>query len=184
MMIDELISIGETFELKHVPGHIEPAGYGLIKQVSGYSYLPKADEFATWIQNCIRFMVQNFPEDILIEEFKKIELEGINQGTIYKLVGGLKALKDNPIICKQPQAAPNAMNNITVTQSQTQSQTNSVVMESLKDELKGKQYKEIEEILASNEPKVEKRSKILSKLMEFGEDVAAGIVATLLTKGM
>ena len=78
------------------------------------------------------------------------------------------------------------MNNITINQNQTQnqSQTVNLVLESLKDELKGKEYRELEQILSSNATKEEKKQNIISKLKSFGENVAAGIVATLLTQGL
>lgn len=181
--IDDLILEGEQFNIKHKPGYIEPAGFGLLKQVSSVSYLPNADKFATWVQKCIRFIAQNFPDDIALEDFKNIVLEDLKQGTIYKLVGTLKALKENPIICK-PQIQLNSMNTITVTQSQNQTQTNSLILDSLREELKGKEYNEIEEILSSNSSKEEKRNNIISRLKGFGENVAASIVATLLTNGL
>ena len=78
------------------------------------------------------------------------------------------------------------MNNITINQNQTQNQTQtlSCVLDSLKEELKGKEYRELEQILSSDKTKEEKKLSLISKLRSFGENVAAGIVATLLTQGL
>lgn len=186
MTIDELINEGEKFQIKHQEGYIEPAGYGMIKKVSGYSYIENADVFATWIQKCIRFLICNFPNDIAIDEFKKVEIDKLKQGTIYSLVGSLKALRDTPVICELKRPVP--MNNITVNQNQTQnqSQTNnhSFVVDVLKEELRGKEFAEIDSILSSNQSKDNKKNAIITKMKSFGENVAAGIVATLLTQGI
>ena len=183
MTLDDLIKEGETFQIKHQQGYVENVGYGLIKQVSGYSYLPNADKFGVWIQHCVRYLTQNFPGDIAIEDFKNVQIEDLKQGTIYKLVGVLKALKENPIIC--PVAKPSNMNNITINQNLTQNQTQTfnAVLNSLKDELRGKEFDEIEKILSSNSPKEEKKKSIIEKLKSFGENVAAGVVASILTNG-
>ena len=80
------------------------------------------------------------------------------------------------------------MNNITVNQNQTQnqSQTNnhSFVVDVLKEELRGKEFAEIDSILSSNQSKDNKKNAIIAKMKSFGENVAAGIVATLLTQGI
>lgn len=73
----------------------------------------------------------------------------------------------------------------TLNQSQTQSQEQSFVeqifIEAIKDELNGKQRKELLSIAQEvNDPK-EAHKGILSKLKEFGIDVSASIVANILT---
>lgn len=185
MTIEELINTGEQFEIKTEPTSMQegPLGYTMI--VEGYQYLPQSDKFATWLQQCIRFISLNYPKDFSVEEFQKIEIENVTQGTIYKLIGILKALKDNPVICEKNIQTPSTSNSITINQSQSQnqSQTFSLVLEALKEELKGKEYHEIERIVTSEMPKEEKKRSIITKLMNFGENVAASILATLLTSG-
>lgn len=188
MTIDELIKEGSNFRLKYQEAYLEPAGYGMLKQVPGIHYLENADVFATWIQKCIRFLAQNFPNDISLEKFQNVDLDSLKQGTIYALVGSLKALKETPIICESKKALPASMNNITLNQNQTQNQTLrqniSPIMEIIKNELRGREMHEIEEILSSDKTPEEKKNTIFSKLKSFGENVAAGIVATLLTQGL
>jgi hypothetical protein len=75
--------------------------------------------------------------------------------------------------------------NITNTMSQNQSQNQSidvnVILDLLKNELTGKQYKEIEAIAQKEiEPK-KALTKIIDKLKSFGEGVLASIVANIIT---
>ena len=184
MNINELIEQGETFQIKHQEGCIIPAGYGMLKQIRGFSYLEKADEFATWIQKCIRFLAQNFPKDFALEEFRNVNIEDLTQGKIFNLVGILKSLKENPIICEIPTPQPMSMHNITLNQNQSQTQNNSVMIDILREELKGKEFSEIEKIMSSNLPMEDKKDNITSKLMSFGENVLAGIIASLITTGI
>lgn len=77
----------------------------------------------------------------------------------------------------------NIHNNLSQKQDQSQTQTTnlSIVLETLKDSLTGKQYKEIVEI-AETEPDPEKaKPKIISKLLSFGENVCSDILANLVT---
>lgn len=182
MTLDELIEEGKTFELKHEAGYIEPVGYGVLKKVSGYYYLPHADKFSAWIQKCRRYLSQNYTNDISIDSFNSVNIEKITQAKIYELVGVLVALKAVPVICEAKAVCTSSMQTINVnqTQNQTQKQNFELISQILKEELK-EDYNTVEEILNSTESKDIKKKKILTKLKDFGENVAAGIVATLLT---
>lgn len=77
--------------------------------------------------------------------------------------------------------------NLNVTQNQTQEQQQSqqqilsIFFETIKDEISGKQLKELKEI-ASTEPDPEKaKPKILDKLKSFGSDVCSNIIANIIT---
>ena len=81
--------------------------------------------------------------------------------------------------------------NITInnTNSQSQSQEQSLAVElfieAIKDDLTGRQIKELKSIVAEADNDLQKaRSGILAKLKEFGADVASNIVANLLTNPM
>jgi hypothetical protein len=75
--------------------------------------------------------------------------------------------------------------NISISLTQNQHQETKinidVVLSAIKDELTGKQLKEVQEVIDQDAPIEEKRSKIIEKLKSFGSDVASNIVATLLT---
>lgn len=72
-----------------------------------------------------------------------------------------------------------------LSQSQTQSQEQNVIvkilLEAVKDELTGKQRKELLAISEETTDPKDARKSIFEKLKEFGEDVAANIVANIIT---
>lgn len=69
----------------------------------------------------------------------------------------------------------------TLSQSQTQSIELNFVLDILKDELNGKQIKEIKEIIEGEEEISSKTEKLVNKLKSFGENVLASMVASLIT---
>ena len=77
--------------------------------------------------------------------------------------------------------------NTTVTQSQEQHQSQQqdvivkILLEAAKDELTGKQRKELRAIAEETLAPQEVRKSIFAKLKEFGGDVAANIVANIIT---
>lgn len=77
--------------------------------------------------------------------------------------------------------------NTTVIQSQEQRQSQQqdvivkILLEAAKDELTGKQRKELLAIAEETLDPQEARKSIFTKLKEFGEDVAANIVANIIT---
>lgn len=77
--------------------------------------------------------------------------------------------------------------NTTVTQNQEQHQNQQqdvvvkILLEAAKDELNGKQRKELLEIVENTKDPQKAQKSIFTKLKEFGEDVAANIVANIMT---
>ena len=77
--------------------------------------------------------------------------------------------------------------NTTVTQNQEQHQNQQqdvvvkILLEAAKDELNGKQRKELLEIVENTKDPKKAQKSIFTKLKEFGEDVAANIVANIMT---
>ena len=73
--------------------------------------------------------------------------------------------------------------NLHQNQNQNQNQTVNVnfIWEAIKDELTGKQVKEIDEILEGKDEPGVKKSKILDKIKSFGSDVASNIIAGIIT---
>lgn len=74
-------------------------------------------------------------------------------------------------------------NNVSQTQNQSQEQNViiNILLEAIKDELTGKQRKEILEIAKNSASPEEAHRSILDKIKEFGLDVSASIVANILT---
>ena len=73
----------------------------------------------------------------------------------------------------------NITNNLS--QNQNQSLELKIVLDILRDELNGKQIKELKEILGGKEELAIKKEKMIDKLKSFGENVLAGITAGLIT---
>lgn len=77
--------------------------------------------------------------------------------------------------------------NVSITQNQHQSQTQEqslvidLFLEAIKDEITGKQLKELKSIV-QEEPNPEKaKSRILDKVKSWGESISASIVANIIT---
>lgn len=77
----------------------------------------------------------------------------------------------------------NITNNLTQSQQQEQSQqlVVEIFMEAIKDELTGKQQKEIKAILEEEMDIVKAKPKLIDKLKGFGENVLSNIVANIIT---
>lgn len=71
--------------------------------------------------------------------------------------------------------------NISVNQNQNQSVQLHFIWESVKDELTGKQIKELKEVIEEDTPAENKKKKVIEKLKSFGGDVITNIVANILT---
>lgn len=75
--------------------------------------------------------------------------------------------------------------NVNVSQSQEQRQTQNIIVEilldAIKDELTGRQRKEIIEIAKRSGTPEEARKGLIEKIKEYGKDVSASIVANLIT---
>lgn len=66
-------------------------------------------------------------------------------------------------------------------QSQKQNVILEILLESVKDELTGRQWKELMAVAKDNEDPEKTRKSILDKIKSFGEDVASNIVANIVT---
>jgi hypothetical protein len=71
--------------------------------------------------------------------------------------------------------------NISLHQNQNQTVNVNVIWESIRDELKGSQLKEIEEIINDDDEPQSKKKRIFDKVKSFGTDVATNIIAGILT---
>lgn len=99
-------------------------------------------------------------------------------------MGILKAIKLLPTEPEIKSQIPNPTNNIQITNNQTVSQqiTLNIFLEAIKDELTGKQVKELKEVMKDYESEPElAKTKIIDKIKGFGGDVLSNIVANILT---
>ena len=95
----------------------------------------------------------------------------------------IPAKKTNSKIAKEQVNINTTINN---TNSQSQSQKQNIAvdlfLEAIKDDLTGRQIKEIKQVVADNNNDLDKaKPTIIEKLKIFGSDVTANIVANLIT---
>ncbi|WP_312696007.1 hypothetical protein [Sphingobacterium mizutaii] len=70
---------------------------------------------------------------------------------------------------------------INLTQNQNQTVNINLLISALEDELTVSQLREVNDLMKADEPKSEKKRKIIDKLKLFGSDVASNILANILT---
>jgi hypothetical protein len=81
----------------------------------------------------------------------------------------------------EPKKNENSSININLTQNQNQTVNLTLLISALEDELTISQFKEVNELMKAEEPKSEKKKKIIEKIKSFGSDVASNILANILT---
>lgn len=156
-------------------------------------------KYRDWLAKTERFLFNKYPNDKDCLEFKNISKEKLTKTQQEKLIAILKAFKELPTIVSINQNTNineientnnNPINvNINNSNSQTQNQEQSIAinlfLEAIKDELTGKQGKEIKAIIEESGNDVKKaRPKIIEKLKEFGIDTLSNIITNILTNPM
>lgn len=148
-------------------------------------------EYERWLVRTKRFLNLHFPNDKYVEEFEEISKKQLWLEQQQTLLAILKAIADLPTVIpkkvnKKEDDGINITANINNTNSQSQNQEQSlainIFLEAIKDDLTGKQIKELKEVIAESAGNKEKaRNGIIDKLKSFGSDVASNIVANIIT---
>lgn len=154
-----------------------------------YSYGEREEEYLLWLAKTQRFLEITFPNDKHVLEFLEVSNNQELSPTQQKvLVVILKAFLEYPTVVpnrlEQKQNSITIQNTNTNTQSQSQEQSLEIhlLLEAIKDNLTGRQIKELKEIVAEADNDLQKaRPNILAKLKEFGIDVVSNVVANILT---
>lgn len=181
--------------------HYEPSPPGCI----GFSYYYYDDSayYQKWLATTKRYLGITFPNDKDIKEFVAVSSEELSPEQQRKLLAILEAFSSLPSIIPDARITEikekegNGHNAINVTtninnsnqqsQTQTQEQTLAVELfiEAIKDDLTGRQIKELKQVVNDADGDLQKaRPGIIDKLKSFGSDVASNIVANLLTNPM
>ena len=154
------------------------------------------ETYHLWIEKTKRYIRQNFSNDPAVKEFETLsskEVEPEQQrrlGAIieaFAIIPASELQKRTKSSKKEVGEGVNITINNTNSQSQNQEQSMAVELfiEAIKDDLTGRQIKELKSVVAEADNDLQKaRSGILAKLKEFGADVASNIVANLLTNPM
>lgn len=151
-------------------------------------------QYGIWSKTVIRYLCNNYKGDRCINDFEELTNEiaksGVDKVLFSQLVGVLHACNKIPDMIEQSPLKNSLVpisltNNINQTQSQDQTQEQNlainIFIESIKDELTGKQQKEIKEIIGNEPNPTQARTKILDKIKSFGSDVISNIVANIIT---
>lgn len=155
---------------------------------------PDMGEYYKWISKTTRFLEINFPRDKHIKEFNSECENRLYYNQQLRLLAILEAFNELPSIVVDSVGikdgdAINVTTTINNSNSQSQSQEQSLAVElfieAIKDDLTGRQIKELKSVVAEADNDLQKaRPGIIAKLKEFGSDVASNIVANLFTNPM
>lgn len=177
---------------------IEEQKMRIPKLIRKNHYLYEYDEeerkhYQKWAVDAIRLINIEFPNDKYVQEFEHIYIQRLcpeQQGGLLNILESfvkmptvIPAKKTNSKIAKEQVNINTTINN---TNSQSQSQEQNIAvnlfLEAIKDELTGRQIKEIKQVVADNNNDLDKaKPTIIEKLKIFGSDVTANIVANLIT---
>lgn len=150
------------------------------------------NNYHIWLATTKRYLGSHYPQDKDVAEFERISKEHLSPNQQNKLLGILEAFAKIPAIIpdnlqdKKGNGAIQVTTNVSNSNSQTQSQQQSLAvelfLEAIKDDLTGRQIKELKAVVAGADNDLQKaRPGIIEKLKSFGADVVSNIVANLLT---
>lgn len=165
-----------------------------------YEY-PDMGVYHRWLAETIRYIEIQYPNDKHVGEFCEVSKENIYPNQQRKLLAIIEAFAVLPTVIPDNRTthitekkgkgkdAINVITTINNSNSQSQSQELSMAVElfieAIKDDLTGRQIKELKAVVAEADNDLQKaRPGILAKLAEFGSDVASNIVANILTNPM
>lgn len=162
---------------------------GVMRMYDVFSIGNESD-YQTWKNKCLRLLELHFKKDGSSNLFKDAEEQFAKHHNTPKylqdMIGVLKACAEiPPVVEENATEAPLTPSPVTINVNQSQSQSQSVAidifLESIKDEIPGKHFKELKAIAAEENDPVKAKSKILDTIKSFGEDVLSNIVANIIT---
>lgn len=188
MTLKELIDEGKEIKASI---HEVISSSNVIIPVRLYKFGDNA-KYEIWINKTIRYLTLSFDGDRCITEFEEavsnVKKARNSPNSFDKLLGILEACLALPEIPKKQdgsQSKEEKSIQVIVNQSQTQFQQQSIAfeifIESIKDELTGKQQKEIKAIIDEEVDPANAKTKIVDKINSFGSDIASNIIANIIT---
>lgn len=167
----------------------------------GYYYYDNSESYQRWLATTRRYIGIKYPNDKDVNEFETISKERLGPEQQKRLLAILEAFTVLPTVIPDNRTtqitgekskgkdAINVVTTINNSNTQSQSQGQSVAVElfldAIRDDLTGRQIKELKAVVVEADNDLQKaRPGILSKIKEFGSDVASNIVANLLTNPM
>ena len=163
-----------------------------------YYYYEDSEAYQKWLAKTKRFIAINYPSDKYVNEFEVVSNGNKSPEQQKKLLAILEAfavlptvIPDNRItqVTEKKGDGKDSINVVTTinnsnSQSQDQRQLLAVELfvEAIKDDLTGRQIKELKAVVACANNDLQKaRPGIMAKLKEFGSDIVSNIVANILT---
>lgn len=146
--------------------------------------------YQTWKSKCIRLLNVNFGEDKESKAFvvaaKAFDESHYAPKFFKEMFAILKSCKEIPNNSRQKEEVkqdPPSPVTVNVSQNQTQNRSIeiNIFLESIKEELTGKQFGELKSIAQDDPNPDSSRSKIVDKLKSLGADVLSNILATIVT---
>lgn len=151
-------------------------------------------QYENWRKTTLRFLIASFNKDRCINDFEDANKRFVEKlynpncfDEILAILNACSVVPTLPVVDSPNYLPPNNPINVSITQSQHQSQTQEqsliidIFLEAIKDEITGKQLKELKSI-AKEEPNPDKaKTKILDKVKSWGESISASIIANILT---
>ncbi|WP_321479706.1 peptide chain release factor 1 [uncultured Bacteroides sp.] len=185
--IEQLIEEGKV--IKKGISYINPPS-GVIRTYSAYR-ISGVNKYEVWKNKTIRFLSVRFPDDRCIADFENAASELVKShcspSIFDKMLGILESCEAIPAILKSHNDYSNIDKSIKINVSQNQHQSQeqilaiAVFIESIKDELTGKQQKELKGIINEEPDPVKAKTKVLDKIKSFGLDVTSNIIANIVT---
>lgn len=182
-LIEEGEDIVKTIKYQNPPS-------GVFRTIPVYEIVNES-VYHTWKNSCLRLIEVYFKCSNALEDFKTAILcfDKAHNAPKYmhNMIGILKSLIEVPAdlhtVTQTEPTSPVSPVMVHVVQNQTQSQSvaTNVFQESIKDELTGKQFKELMEIAKEESDPEKARSKVLEKVKSFGMDVLSNILANVIT---
>ena len=136
------------------------------------------EKYQNWRSSVQRFVKTYYPSDVADFKNATIKLSPDNHRTILGILKAIKLLPEEHEI-KQKSGTNITINN---SQSNNQSVVFNLVIDTIKDEITGKELRELKELLAEYEKEPQKdKSKLKDKIKNFGTDVLTNMIANILT---
>lgn len=141
------------------------------------------DAYYAWLGKASRLLNIQYPGDKDVEKFEKLSEASIGPAQQSKLLAILEAFEALPqLVKREDDSQPSTVIVNNQTQQQSQNMCSFVFSEAIKDEITGKQLKELMEIVNDKMLNdVEKQRTLIEKLKSFGIDVLGSIIANIIT---
>ena len=186
--LEQLIEEGK--DIRKTISYINPPS-GIIRMYAAYS-LADNSKYEIWKNKSIRFLSINFSGDRCINDFEesaKDFTKNHHSPTVFdNMLAILQACLEMPQVAsviKNSNVIDKSVNvHVNQTQSQQQSQFLDQFMDIIKDELTGKQYKEIKEIVETEPNPTQAKTKLVDKIKSFGVDVTSNIISNIITAAL